>query len=125
MKILTSIFVGFSISLFFVLSPRAQAQGSLTPSGLPAPNMKTLGQVEPRTAISGPVTISQPGSYYLAANVSISSGDIITITTNNIKLDLNGFALTSTDVNGGSRAIYLSGSLTNITIVNGLIYSSV
>lgn len=87
--------------------------------------MKTLAQVEPRTAISGPVTITQPGSYYLASNISVSSGDIITITTNNVKLDLKGFALTSTDVNGGSRAIYLSGSLTNITIVNGLIYSSV
>jgi len=38
-------------------------QGSLTPPGTPAPTMKTLAQIEPRTPISFlPVTLSQPGS---------------------------------------------------------------
>jgi hypothetical protein len=40
------------------------AQGSLTPPGAPAAMMKTLDQIEPRTAItnSGAVTISAAGS---------------------------------------------------------------
>ena len=42
------------------------AQGALTPPGAPAPTMKTLDQMEARTAITNTtslVTISQPGSY--------------------------------------------------------------
>ena len=57
--------------------------------------MKSLDQIEARTAItnSGAVTISLPGSYYLTTNVTVSSGDAITITANNVTLDLNGFTV--------------------------------
>lgn len=103
----------------------ARAQGPLAAPGTPVPTMKTLAQVEPRTPLSAAGTISQSGSYYLTTNITVSSGDVLTITANNVKLDLNGFALTSTDPNGASHAIVLSGSLTNITIANGLIYSGV
>ena len=44
--------------------------------------MKTLAEVEPRTAISQadiPLTISQPGSYYLAGNIALDSAAAITI----------------------------------------------
>src|SRR5580698_1789256 len=51
------------------------AQGSLTPPGAPAATMKSLDQIEPRTPISSaPFTITNPGSYYLAANLTVSSG---------------------------------------------------
>src|SRR6478609_1827254 len=71
------------------------AQGSLTPpAGAPAPVMKSLSQIEPRTPVSSaPFTINQPGSYYLTTNLTISSGTAITIATNDVTLDLNGFAL--------------------------------
>jgi hypothetical protein len=51
------------------------AQGSLTSPGAPAPTMKTLAQIEPRTPISSaPFTISVPGSYYLTTNLTFSVG---------------------------------------------------
>lgn len=94
------------------------AQGSLTPPGAPAATMKTLAQIEPRTPIAAaPFTISEPGSYYLTTNLIAANGNIITITTNNITLDLNGFALM-----GGSTASYgvmVPNFQTNIVIRNG------
>src|SRR5438094_2967891 len=54
------------------------AQGSLTPPGAPAPTMKSLDQIEARTAISSaPFTINQPGSYYLTKNLNVTNGDAI------------------------------------------------
>ena len=77
------------VSAFSLQPSSLLAQGSLTPPGAPAPTMKTLQQIEPRTAITntGAVTISQPGSYYLTANLAVSSGDAITIATNGVTLD--------------------------------------
>ena len=91
----------------------ASAQGSLTPPGPPAPMMKTLAQVEPRTPISSaPVTISQPGSYYLTANLT----GTVTIAAHNVTLDLMGFTVMGTTWNAvGSM---LPGA-TNATVRNG------
>ena len=82
--------------------------GNLTPpSGAPAPTMKTLHQVEPRTPI-GPTTtpgstvgglvsgytISQPGSYYLTGDVMVPNGtNGIIITATDVSIDLNGFRI--------------------------------
>ena len=106
----------------------ALAQGSLTPPGAPAPTMKTLDQIEARTAITNTaslVTISQPGSYYLTANLTVSTGDGIDITTNGVTLDLNGFTLRSTAASATGRGVQLTSGLRNITIVNGFIESGV
>ncbi len=102
------------------------AQGSLTPPGAPASTMKTLAQIEPRTPIAtAPFTISQPGSYYLTTNLTVSSGDAITIAANNVTLDLNGFTIASTAASATGIAILLSGGRTNIAIYNGHISSGV
>ena len=97
----------------------AFGQGSLTPPGAPAPTMKTLAQIEPRTPISAaPFTISQPGSYYLTTNLTGTSGfSGVTITVGNVTLDLNGFALLG--VPGSDRGVVVSGSCTNVTVRNG------
>jgi parallel beta-helix repeat protein len=108
----------------------ASAQGSLTPAGGPAPIMKTLDQVEPRTPVDSthaPGTpfaefvIAQPGSYYFASNiVGVTGKDGIQIAVGNVTLDLNGFYLL-----GGSNSnngISVAGSfITNITVRNGTI----
>jgi parallel beta-helix repeat protein len=78
----------------------ALAQGSLTPQSAPAPTMKSLSQIEPRTPISSlPYTISAPGSYYVTTNLTgVSGSDGITIiflpVVENVTVDLNGFTLT-------------------------------
>ena len=78
----------------FLLLPSALPQGSLTPPGAPAPTMKTLNQIEPRTPISSlPFTISSSGSYYVTGNLGITGQNGITINQDNVTLDLGGFTL--------------------------------
>ena len=115
--------------LAFNPQPSTFAQGSLTPPGPPAPTMKTLAQIEPRTPVDAANTpgdgsdsfiISQPGSYFLTTNIVGAVAKYgITIATNNVTLDLNGFTLLG--VPGSSGGIYFSGSYSNITVQNGTI----
>ena len=97
------------------------AQGSLTPPGAPAPTMKTLSQLEPRTPVESlPFFISQPGSYYLTTNLTGTTGaNGITILSSDVTLDLNGFALTG--VPASFHGIVLGGVVTNIVVRNGTV----
>ena len=71
------------------------AQGPLNPPGPPAPMMKTLVEMEPRTHIvSLPFTITAPGSYYLTTNLNgggTSTG--IVIQASGVTIDLRGFSI--------------------------------
>lgn len=95
-KIMLRQFAWFVLSSAVVLkiSP-GFAQGNLVPPGAPAPVMKSLDQLEPRMPVSAlPFVITQPGAYYLTTNLYGQASDYgIQILTNNVTLDLNGFAL--------------------------------
>ncbi|MEK7952898.1 right-handed parallel beta-helix repeat-containing protein [Luteolibacter soli] len=107
--------------LLLLAAVPAFAQGPLIPPvGPPVPSMKTLDQIEARTPIESlPITISAPGSYYFTKNLQhTGAGHAITITSNNVTLDLGGFTLSSTAAVSG-RGIVVNGGLNNITIRNG------
>jgi hypothetical protein len=99
------------------------AQGNLTPPSAPGPSMRTLEQLEPRRPISSlPYTINMQGSYYLTTNLTGQAGtNGITILSDNVSLDLNGFALIG--VTGSLAAIRIDPDNTrrNIAIHNGTI----
>ncbi len=97
------------------------AQGNLSPAGAPAPTMKSLQQMEPRVSIAAlPFAISQPGSYYLETNVTGSAGlNGITISANDVTLDLMGFVVQG--VTNGDNGILISGLRKNIQIANGIV----
>lgn len=101
----------------------ALGQGSLTPSAAPAPTMKTLSQIEPRYMITNiPMTITKSGSYYLTTNIVYAgAGDGITIATNDVTIDLNGFSLTGPRNFSYTGIDYANSSVINITIRNGTI----
>jgi hypothetical protein len=117
------------LSALMMLPVSIFAQGSLTPPGAPAPTMKTLNQVEPRTIINATNTpgngtnqfiISAPGSYYLTGNITgVSGKNCILINTSDVTLDLNGFSITG----AGLVGIKDGGSAVNITVRNGTIYA--
>ncbi|RYD50218.1 MAG: hypothetical protein EOP85_00010 [Verrucomicrobiaceae bacterium] len=118
-------FLPFAAALLVPAS--AYAQGDLSPpAGVPAAGMKTLAQVEPRTAIppspavpiAGPhFTIGARGSYYLTGNVTVSSGSPIVINSGGVTLDLNGYTISSNSGSPNGTAITINFS--DVTVTNG------
>ena len=103
------------------------AQGSLTPPGAPAPTMKTLDQVEPRTAITSlPIIIGQDGSYYLTKSFAQNfSSDAITIQADNVTVDFCGFTVQQTNATASIVGVCINATsaiaLRNAVVKNGTI----
>jgi hypothetical protein len=87
--------------------------------------MKTLDQLdaklEKRTPISSlPFAITASGSYYLTSNLTGVSGQHgITISVDNVSVDLNGFTMTG--VAGAKDGIYASAAVKAIRVHNGTV----
>ncbi len=97
------------------------------PAGPVAPTYKTLGEIEPRTAINAANTpgdatslfiISQPGSYYQTGNVTGVSGKCgVSVRASNVSIDLNGFALSG--VPGATSGVACPAAQTQVEVRNG------
>jgi hypothetical protein len=61
----------------------------------------------------------------LTTNLTVSSGDAITIATNGVTLDLNGWTIKSTAASATGTAILINNGLRNLTIEHGFIESGV
>lgn len=105
-------------------------QGALFPPSDPAPTMRTLDQVEPRTMVNATNTpgddtslfvIRSSGSYYLTGNIAGASGKHgIAVVANNVTLDLNGFALIGPEDSGiPTRGVNTITPIVNFSIRNG------
>jgi parallel beta helix pectate lyase-like protein len=102
--------------------------GPLAPPGAPAPTMKTLQEVEPRTPISQadvPLQILLPGSYYLTENllaVGLPANHVIEIASDNVTLDLRGFTITgSSEVAQAFDGVKVFDGIRSVAIRNGTI----
>lgn len=105
------------------------AQGALTPGGAPAPQGKTLSQLEPRTDVAtlpsdanAMFVISQRGSYFLSGNLTVTGARVgIAIAANDVTLDLNGFTITGNAT--APAGIDFRGLLSGARVFNGHLVS--
>jgi hypothetical protein len=106
----------------------SRAQGPLLPPGAPAPSMRTLEQVEPRTPVESLPgndlflhVIEAPGAYYLTGNLTgVNGKGGIGITTSSVTVDLRGFTVAG--VEGATYGIQSSDlQATGIHVINGII----
>lgn len=109
----------------------ASAGPLMPPVGPVSPTYKTLTEVEPRIAINLTNTpgdadslfkINAPGSYYLTGNIiGVTGKHGIEIATNDVTIDLNGFALIG--VAGTLDGVATPLTRLNITVRNGTVRS--
>jgi hypothetical protein len=85
-----------------------------------------------KVATSFPITISQPGSYKLAANLTMPNGSTsaIYVTAHDVTIDLNGFTIsgpnvcstqTKTCIVAGSSSGVITAPVYNLTVRNGTV----
>ncbi|MBX7244611.1 MAG: hypothetical protein K1X53_03880 [Candidatus Sumerlaeaceae bacterium] len=71
---------------------------------------------------SFPITISQPGSYYLTGNLTdVGPGAGVSITTSGVKLDLNGYSIIGTGGGGTLGVACNTAGVKNLEVCNGRI----
>jgi hypothetical protein len=106
-----------------LIAPAHAEGGPLDPPpGAPAPTMKSLAQVEPRTAITAlPYEINASGSYYLTGPLFSATGGI-TVNASDVTIDLMGFTLSGLN-SAAHHGIHVAGGtdveLSNVVIRNG------
>ena len=117
-----------SMAAMFLMISGWAAAGSLEPPSGPAPTMKSLQDIYDKVAIgteitSVPYQITSSGFYYFTKNLNSPNQTGITITANNVTLDLMGFTLSGPILAGGDHhGIYMNGR-SNVEIRNGTVRS--
>lgn len=117
-----------------VLAAGAVAGPLNPPAGAVSSSYKTLGEVEPRIALSQATApgdadsvfkITQPGSYYLTGPITGAAGKhAIQVDANDVSIDLNGFTVRG--VTGALSGIVdrvddALGTIKNLKVINGTI----
>ena len=123
----------------FILQPSSFGQGPLPPPGAPAPTMKTLDQIDTHIDVKGEkridlqnapaaavtttdanyhFVITQPGSYYLSANLGVTKPNGIHVTVAGVTVDLNGFQISRSTGSVGD-GLTIDGAADHCTIKNG------
>jgi hypothetical protein len=106
---------------FVAVVAGAVRAGPLDPPGPPtsSPAVRLPGTPITQPG-SFPIVINQPGSYYLAENITgVSGQNGIQISSSNVTLDLQGQTLRG--VPGSTSGIVVSGLLENVVIRNGVV----
>lgn len=122
---------GLFLALLAVGSSPSLGGPLLPPPGPIASTMKTLAEVEPRTAINAVNTpganvavfrITQPGSYYLTGDVSVSGNKPgILVLASDVTVDLNGFTISGSGSSPYQNGVQSVTSAVRITVRNGTI----
>jgi hypothetical protein len=121
-----------AIALLATLTPTLAAGPLAPPAGPVTPTMKTLEQVEPRTAVNavntpsdgvGLFAITRPGSYYLTGDIVLTGLPAgvtrgILISADDVTLDLNGFTVRATEAANPHTVISVVSS-ERVTVRNG------
>jgi parallel beta-helix repeat protein len=118
-----------ALGLLALAAATALAGPLAPPAGPVVSTMKTIQQMEPRTAIGPDTTpgnatatfvITQPGSYYLTGDVQgVAGKNGIEIAAENVTLDLNGFTLRG--VAGSGSGIFHTTQSQMVFIADGFI----
>ncbi|MCB2156468.1 right-handed parallel beta-helix repeat-containing protein [bacterium] len=126
----------FCTALALALTSICSAQGPLTPPGTPAPIMKSLDEIYTAAEASGPIgipinqetvpggavatfLITEPGSYYLTENLTGEENkDGISVTADDVTIDLHGFTLTGVP---NSKIAINAASSSNFRVSNGTV----
>jgi len=74
---------------------------------------------EARIPVFQPTTITRPGHYILTRDISVTSGTIISIQSNDVTLDLNGYSLRCSDTT--SFLIQIPFGMQNVAVRHGLL----